>query len=225
MADTETPAPATSESKTPEPQKNVFKDLLREVLVKVLVGAAAAAILAIPFKETIIYITDKFGPKQQVPIGAVVAYWGSIQPKPPDGYELCNGELVTTAGSPLLGTRKPNLIDSFVTGAVQDTKDVRDKYQPEGSNTRNFDHSHDAGSLTAKIGMHGGPSNFMSILSRGGEFHGTYQFTVEQPQNPGGNAQFGTAVDGTTTSVSGHTLDNIDIRPKHLALFYVIRVK
>ena len=200
-------------------------DFLRDVAGKVLVGIAVGAILALPLKQAIIYITDKFGPKQQVPIGAVVAYWGAIQPKPPEGYELCNGELVTTTGSPLLGARKPNLMDTFVTGATQDAKDVRDKYQPEGSNSRSLDHTHDAGNLIAKIGMHGGPSNFMSILSRGGPFGGTYQFTVQQPQNPGGNAQFGTAVDGTTGAVSGHSQDSIDMRPKHLALFYIIRVK
>lgn len=54
----------------------------------------------------------------RVPVGSVIAFWGSITDvQNLDAYELCDGELVSTAGSPLFGKKKPDLRDRFVMGA------------------------------------------------------------------------------------------------------------
>jgi hypothetical protein len=61
-----------------------------------------------------------------VPVGSVIAYWGPTTPLP-SGYEVCDGNPVTTAGSPLLGKRKPNLGERFIRGAkgqVADTSEL-----------------------------------------------------------------------------------------------------
>ncbi len=54
-----------------------------------------------------------------VPIGAVVAFWGSLEEiKLLGSYELCDGNLVQNAQSPLKGRPRPNLRDRFIMGCV-----------------------------------------------------------------------------------------------------------
>jgi hypothetical protein len=65
-----------------------------------------------------------------LPIGSVVSYWGSLD-NLPSGYELCNGELITTPDSPINGERKPDLRDSFIKGATTSIHDVRAEKEKE----------------------------------------------------------------------------------------------
>ena len=54
-----------------------------------------------------------------VPIGAVID-WNRPRPDTalPNGFMICNGDLITDALSPLRGTKTPNLNDEFVMGVT-----------------------------------------------------------------------------------------------------------
>src|ERR1700736_3972328 len=90
------------------------------------------------------------GPGLALPIGSIVGFWGSLD-ELPKGYELCDGELVTTPDSPLNGSRKPNFVDRFLKGAVPGVKDVREKPETGGADSVTLTHSHPAGTLYALI--------------------------------------------------------------------------
>lgn len=56
----------------------------------------------------------------QVPLGGIVAWWGSTADGKegiPNGFELCDGTKVTTAG-PLQHVIKPNLLNLFLKGSA-----------------------------------------------------------------------------------------------------------
>ena len=75
----------------------------KSVVEKVLVAVVVAAILAIPFKQGVIYIVERLGPQAQVPVGTILAWNGKS--KLPDGWAVCNG---------IDGT--PDLKDRFLRG-------------------------------------------------------------------------------------------------------------
>ena len=91
-------------------------------------------------------------PGPSLPVGSVVAFWGTLE-EIPDDYELCDGELVKKTNSKLHG-HKPDLRDTFLKGAQADTLDVRSKPVYGGSHTKDFTHTHAAGNYWAKIGPH-----------------------------------------------------------------------
>jgi hypothetical protein len=117
------------------PKPNGFKNFLMAVLEKVLVGIVVAAILAIPFKQGVIYIVEKLGPQPQVPIGTIVAWNGVGQS--PTGWEICNG---------LNGT--PNLKDFFLKGVT----DVVDAGKTN-SGTEIVEGTFGTDGLPAKVGV------------------------------------------------------------------------
>ena len=58
-----------------------------------------------------------------VPVGGIICFWGASA-NTPKGFEVCDGELVTTATSPILGKRKPDLRGRFVRGASGSVPDI-----------------------------------------------------------------------------------------------------
>jgi microcystin-dependent protein len=67
-----------------------------------------------------------------VPIGGVIMYWsdgGSI----PTNWEVCDGNAVSTSGSPLNGKTKPNLTSKFVRGVAN--QDLQTTEQKGGADT------------------------------------------------------------------------------------------
>jgi hypothetical protein len=88
----------------------------KSVAEKVLVAVVVAGILAIPFKQAIIYLVDRLGPQAQVPAGTIVAWNGKSTL--PDGWAICNG---------LEGT--PDLKDRFLRG----TRDVAEVTKTGGA--------------------------------------------------------------------------------------------
>jgi hypothetical protein len=58
-----------------------------------------------------------------IPVGAVLPYWGSLNDIPED-YELCDGGPPNKSGATLRGN-KPNLAATFLRGAPRGVNDVR----------------------------------------------------------------------------------------------------
>jgi len=87
---------------------------------------------AVPIAQTATY--------GSVPIGGIIHYWGSIASLPL-GYELCDGGMVSTSGSPLAGQTKPNLVNKFVRGA---TGDVKTTAVTGGADSASHSHAVDA---------------------------------------------------------------------------------
>ena len=56
-----------------------------------------------------------------LPIGTIIDWWfWDDEPRIPDGYELCDGQVVVNTNSPYQGKRKPNLINRFTMGVKTD---------------------------------------------------------------------------------------------------------
>src|SRR5271166_2174755 len=156
-------------------------------------------------------------PGLALPVGSIVSYWGSLD-ELPKGYELCDGELVTTPDSPINGKRKPNLVDSFLKGALKGVSDVRANPETGGSNSKDITHSHPAGNLRALVGATG---YFIKIQERGGLFTATREISANGFSPPGGYADYGTAIEGETAPAK----ITIDGRPNFVSIFYIIKVK
>ncbi|MEM3484077.1 MAG: hypothetical protein QXI12_00460 [Candidatus Methanomethyliaceae archaeon] len=73
-----------------------------------------------------------------VPIGGIIMWWsdGSV----PDGWEVCDGGIVSTPGSPLLGQRKPDLRNRFPRGV--ENQDIRRSPLTGGSEAVGLQHFH-----------------------------------------------------------------------------------
>ena len=113
---------ARESEKKPKPQsKTGAVPTPRPTLVFVAFLATGLAITAI----VIAIFWPRPGPA--LPVGSVIPFWGSSSAVP-TGYELCDGELVVTPGSPIHNTRKPKLFGRFIRGAsgpVASTEDLR----------------------------------------------------------------------------------------------------
>ena len=97
-----------------EVQNPVVRDAIHTQLTTL-----AAAAVAESAKITIAKLTQeqiRQDIARTLPVGSVIPYWGTAIPV---GFELCDGELVTTNDSPLKGNRKPNLLSRFVRGAAR----------------------------------------------------------------------------------------------------------
>jgi len=55
-----------------------------------------------------------------LPIGAVIDWWrpSSSNLRLPDGFEICDGRMITDPTSPLRGSRTPNLVGLFTSGVA-----------------------------------------------------------------------------------------------------------
>lgn len=67
------------------------------------------------------------------PIGTLVPFFGNSADIPP-GFELCDGEPVKNAASPIVGLRKPNLRGRFLRGADPTASSVGDLKQGGSAN-------------------------------------------------------------------------------------------
>jgi hypothetical protein len=89
--------------------------------------------------------TTAGGGSASVPIGAVIDWWRPNNTFPvPDGYDICDGSVVSDAQSPFNGETLPDLRDKFVRGAAT----VNDIGQTGG--TENHTHSI-TGAVSAEI--------------------------------------------------------------------------
>lgn len=167
-----------------------------------------------------LYTVAVHQPSRDIPVGTVISFWGRKNDIP-KGFEVCDGELVTTPDSPLNKTRKPNLQDSFIKGALAEVVDVATNPEIGTTHTKDISHSHGAGELRALIGMHGRPAGFISMVPRGGRFGTEFEFAAPGAQRSGSAPEFGVAVDGNTE----HKTLSVDVRPKFVSLFYIIKVK
>jgi hypothetical protein len=197
----------------------------------ILVFASILALgLSIVSLLTTFFWTQASRPKPEtlLPVGSVVAYWGYIKegspPQTPPGFEICDGDPVTTPDSLIRGQRKPDLRDAFLKGALPGVSDVREKpeFETGGSNEkRDLTHHHAAGpNMRALIGTPG-QSYFFLMQERGGSFEPTFQVGGGTFGRPGDRPKFGVAVEGDTSD----SRLSVDIRPKFVSVFYIIKVK
>lgn len=208
-----------SDGAAPSSWPSVGRDIFKGVAVALI----SSAILYIPFQALLSQLAVSFVPQPLVPVGAIIAYWGSVKSGPPDGYELCDGGQVQTG--PLRGMTKPNLQDSFLKGATRDILDVTAKPSPESKNFKDLSHTHSAGSYRALIGPHGS-DHFFSWVSRGQGFSTERQMTVSQgAMQSGGQPSNGVALDGDSGLPNGDALKNFDVRPQFVSVHYLIRVR
>jgi hypothetical protein len=178
----------------------------------------------------------------QLPIGAVIAWWGSSERLPTD-WEICDGEAAKTTGA-LLDSKKPDLRNKFIQGATAKNGST-DKTDSGGSNMidlshdHGMNHEHEAGSLYACISQQrvsGASFNIPHIASESG-FVPLNDMTGGQTPSAGidgdwnghedGNPK-GTRISGSTKASAKRTdsaLAEVDNRPEYLALYFIIRVK
>ena len=109
----------SSSNQHPTGGQRVFRSVSEKVTVGVLVAVLSAAILAFPFKWFAGWVMTQLQPRREIPLGAVIAFPNKLT-APPEGYEFCDGEFVTTRNSPMLGKRKPDLNGRFLRGAPKD---------------------------------------------------------------------------------------------------------
>ena len=183
------------------------------------------------------------------PVGAVIMWWGT-KASIPSGWELCDGAAPTTLGATLPGS-KPDLQDRFPKGATAAATDVKTAPVTGGNpnaSALNLSHQHDmthvhgSSGLRALIGRNFTVPNStndgqLSYIPRGGAYTDfsvgwrSWGAATFVQSSGSANATFtGAAVDGNTdgasTSVTGSGLTApIDVRPKFLEMFYIIRVK
>jgi len=92
-----------------------WKSVSEKVAVGVLIAIILGVILAIPVKQGLVYLVERFGPQGKVPVGTILAWNGKGQLQ--DGWAICNGIDVT-----------PNLKDRFLRGVT----DVAEADKPGG---------------------------------------------------------------------------------------------
>ena len=179
-------------------------------------------------------------------IGAIVSFWGSPS-QIPSGWELCDGTVVYTAGSSIIGQTKPNLIDKFIRGASGDVKNspVSGGYDS---------HSHAIGSHTHSIGTDGSHSHTVNSHTHTVYGHYHNQTTIADGYFPGGkrateqagneghsrtesndNQESGASSPGTSsegvhnhngqTGLSSATTESASNIPPYVGLLYIIKVK
>lgn len=166
-----------------------------------------------------------------IPIGGVIAWWsdgGNI----PTNWEICDGAVVTTPESPLLGLTKPNLITKFIRGVAN--SNLRVTPQPGGADTHSHvvdSHGHGIGS----DGSHGHTvnSHYHDVF---GECNGNYGGGCANAANgAAGHGQSGLTSPGTDSQGShnhgggtGNASPNTNTQnniPAYIGLVYIMRVK
>lgn len=102
---------------------------------------------------------------KQLPIGSVVMWWGDKK-NLPEGWELCNGELVQAAG-PLFGQLKPDITDRFPKGATHDRLSISDlASKGKGGNHNLPAHIHDVEFLKVEFS---GDHTHNEVVTLGGQ--------------------------------------------------------
>lgn len=177
-------------------------------------------------------------PGISIPIGSVLAYAGPLVNEggvvllPPDvrkSFEICDGNLVTTEGSPVLGLRKPDLLGKFIRGMREEEfgnllKPGKERTYPQaGTNELVLDHNHDQGTLAS-----------MYAIRNGGWVHfnlTTFPTKVNLQRGQGGQPNSQSTGDLTTDQFiqvrgdTGFWRAKVDNRPEHSALIYIVRTK
>lgn len=128
------------------------------------VGVNRQQLLAVP------YAIEAYG---SVPVGGVIMWWGDRTAKPAN-FELCDGNPVTTPGSPLLGRLKPNLLNRFPRGA--DNDDLSSSNLTTGGSNDLPAHYHGLGSVTATTVVAAAPAK-EEVVDPG--HHHDYNQTVD----------------------------------------------
>lgn len=210
------PKTGAKSSSTPSP---------RPTLVFTAIVAAGLALTAM----VIAIFWPRPGPA--LPVGTVVPLWGTATAIP-NGYEICDGELVTTPGSSIHKTRKPDLRDQFIKGAKADIPDVTTNPETGGQNDGHLDHTHHAGTLFALITQQTVGTNKWNIphtargefipKNDGNNMNGQTHIAEKAGQSSGMDdwKPKGTAIDGETEKKE-LAFDN---RPRFVSLFYIIKV-
>ena len=172
-----------------------------------------------------------------VPIGTILDWY---RPTPttamPEGYQMCDGSLITDPESPMQGQNTPNLIDKITYGVTLARVDQREKKE---GNTINLNHVHSMAhthtmdfKTTLRDGI-SGRANIVRGLGRdqmSGE-DGRLVFNLMWEPSEVQFSLFAPYVVGTTQgSSSGNTGDSpslgaVDIRPAYIGVVKILRIK
>lgn len=172
--------------------------------------------------------------------GEVRMWWGDKE-HPPDGWEICDGNEVSTPGAQLTG-KKPNLVDRFPKGAPGD-RHGRADLLAKGSNNMPA-HYHGPGTLAAGGGGHehagGDHSHAIPMRDRcegGGNFganagldsRGAADIVLGgggHTHSAGPHGHDFTGKVGKTETVDGDGADTSGAnQPAYCEIFFIIRVK
>jgi hypothetical protein len=183
------------------------------------------------------------------PVGSVLAYWCSKSDADKlESYELCDGSLVKTAGSPLFGKAKPDLRNHFCMG-YDGAADLREHAVSGGTNE----------TAAIKLGRTGGTALTVAQMPTHSHPHQHYvatckeeggryacdhrQETIVTAGKAGADSKYSlqTARDAADSGVTNrdstpagggevhdHTLPDVpaqDNRPAFVAMYYIMRVK
>lgn len=168
-------------------------------------------------------------PTAAVPVGAVIAWWGSTS-NIPSGFELCNGAVPTTAGATLAGN-KPNLLGRFPRGSAN--ADVKSSPITGGTDMRDATSTGPTALSIAQMPAHthgitdpghshklyaGGTASVNPAITNGSSNGAIYGPTASSVTNITINSS-------GSGQAHDHTIPSHDNRPAYLELLYIIRVK
>ncbi len=112
-----------------------------------------------------------------IPVGSIIDWWRPDTTFPlPNGYAICNGDVITDTLSPLVGMTLPDLSDKFILGTI----DPNEAGEEGGS----IDHTHtiDVGTVTSQLaGGHLHSFNFGTLTS---SEDGTHLHSYNSNQSP-----------------------------------------
>ena len=147
-----------------------------------------------------------------VPIGGIVAFWGTREElEALAAYEVCDGREVSTARSPILGRRKPDLVGRFIRGGA--SVDI-EKPETGGADT------------------HAKWSTLGHSLTKAQMPRHRHNLGMSKTDEDGGkyNSDGGKAHHFKHTDYAGegqphsHEMPTLDNRPAYLTAVYLIRV-
>ena len=182
-----------------------------------------------------------------VPLGSILPWWPAAAGQAlPDGYEFCNGQAVSTPGSPYLGMNKPDLMNTprFMRGlptSALPSYGGSNSFPTGGADSIGnhshvvLGHTHSTGTLaTVSDGSHAhggvtGPENHLEnqattfgelLLNSGSQRDHTH---VINPDGDHTHAITGsTGNNGNANTVGAGAHDN---RPAFVGVAYIVRVK
>jgi hypothetical protein len=169
-------------------------------------------------------------PPGQLPVGAIVAYWGDPAALP-GHWRLCDGSVVDDAASPLAGKTLPDLRRRFLRGAA--CCDPEEEPGASGGRDQAPAHSHPFSASTNNVWF--GPASVYGWIdaaplddgrrarTRSGE---SAALTV--PRSPSGRGPWpshghmagSASFSGATANSGAH-----DNRPAFVSLHFIIRIK
>jgi len=164
---------------------------------------------------------------EALPVGTVIDWYRKDAGTPiPEGWQWCDGGLISDSRSDLDGINTPDLRDKFVRGKTDTTAGT----SSGGSDTKNISHTHGPGTLKFQICGHSGgvPSFFNSAgtevypLGWSNAEYGAHHTDIKR--NIYLNENLYTRVAGATGLTASGGSSSQDIIPAYVGLIKLIKI-